>query len=180
MSITDRSRTAVAETLDRLEADHGAFEVVDKEWVVSPSWHSWTRERVEAGTLGGAGAWLRDDGGRVLLVRREGEDRWEEPGGKHEVGESLEETARREAREEAGVECELHGVAQAHRITVRCERDTGEHPPMGQLFVIFAGAVAGGEPSPREGEIETVRWWSSHPSELHYEELRRLPIPAGD
>jgi 8-oxo-dGTP diphosphatase len=49
-----------------------------------------------------------DDRGRVLLVKHGyGELNWEIPGGRGEPGESAEETARREAREEAAIELDL-------------------------------------------------------------------------
>lgn len=179
MDAADRTRRAVDAELARLEREHGGFEVVEKRWAVSERWHERTLRRAAAGALGGAGAWLVGDDGEVLLVRREGERRWEEPGGTHEPGESLEETARREVREEAGVDCELSGVAQAHRITVACEDDS-DRPALDQLFVIFRGRPAGGEPRPREGEIAAVEWWDDHPDELHYDELARLAIPAAE
>jgi 8-oxo-dGTP diphosphatase len=53
----------------------------------------------------GAATVVVDDSGRVLLVKHSyGELNWELPGGGGEAGESAEETARREMREEVGVE----------------------------------------------------------------------------
>ncbi len=49
-------------------------------------------------------------GARVLLVRRAkapGAGRWSLPGGRQRLGETVRETAVREAREEAGVEVEV-------------------------------------------------------------------------
>jgi len=45
--------------------------------------------------------------GRVLLNRLRGDDTWMLPGGTGEFGETIEETLRRELREEIGVECEV-------------------------------------------------------------------------
>lgn len=57
-----------------------------------------------------ASALIRDDQGRVLLVKR-GRDpekgRWSLPGGKAEPGEVLPETARREVLEETGLVVEV-------------------------------------------------------------------------
>ena len=56
----------------------------------------------------GAASVIRDDHGRILLVKHSyGELNWELPGGQGEAHESAEETARREAREEVGVELHI-------------------------------------------------------------------------
>jgi ADP-ribose pyrophosphatase YjhB (NUDIX family) len=180
MSVTDRSRRRVVEALDRLESEYGEFEVVEKTWDHPPEVYEAVRQRFEAGTLGGGGCWTTDDEGRVLLVRHEGEQSWSDPGGKHEPDERLEETARRETREETGVEVELADVWQAHRIEVRDEAHDAQsdRPPIHRLIVVFDGEYVSGEPRPQEGEIAEVRWWSERPDDLLYEELAEFPIPA--
>ena len=55
----------------------------------------------------------RDDEGRIWLLRRtlhEGAGRWTFPGGYVELGESVEDAARRETREELEMEIELGGL----------------------------------------------------------------------
>lgn len=49
---------------------------------------------------------MRDDEGRILVVRKQGTSRFMLPGGKIEVGETPDETAVREAHEELGVTLE--------------------------------------------------------------------------
>lgn len=53
---------------------------------------------------------VRDDDGRVLLLRRAStayaEGDWSLPGGKVDYGDTLEEAARRELREETSLECD--------------------------------------------------------------------------
>lgn len=52
----------------------------------------------------GAGIIVEDGTGRILLMRRADNGAWGIPGGMMEPGESLEDTARREVREETGLE----------------------------------------------------------------------------
>lgn len=60
-----------------------------------------------------AGIIIRDSDGRILLQRRTDNGLWGIPGGAMEPGETAEETARREVREETGLEVgglELFGI----------------------------------------------------------------------
>jgi 8-oxo-dGTP pyrophosphatase MutT (NUDIX family) len=54
--------------------------------------------------LASAGALVFDADGRLLLHRRDDNGKWSTSGGAVEPGESLEDTARRELREETGLE----------------------------------------------------------------------------
>ncbi|MDR2987142.1 MAG: NUDIX hydrolase [Nocardiopsaceae bacterium] len=86
--------------------------------------------------------------GRVLLVKQSyGLRLWALPGGMASPGETLEEAAVREVREETGLDVQLGGmVALADR------------GPL--LLAVFTGAVRGGEMRPEPGEIEELRWFS--------------------
>lgn len=58
----------------------------------------------DAGKRLGASALIRDDAGRVLLVKHSyGKLNWELPGGRVEAGESVQDAALREVREETGL-----------------------------------------------------------------------------
>lgn len=177
MTLTERSRRRVREAIEDLEADFGVERLVEDRWAVPPDEYERTRERFEAGTLGGAGAWVRNDAGEVLLVRREGYDAWQEPSGKHEPGEMLAETARREVREETGVDAALRSVALAQVVETVDEADP-DRPAIARLVLVFGADYLGGEPRPEPGEIAAVRWFSDHPEDLLYEALERLPIPG--
>lgn len=55
-------------------------------------------------------AFIQDEDGRILMIRRTDNDRYAIPGGQLELGETLAQAAVREVQEETGVECEVTGV----------------------------------------------------------------------
>jgi ADP-ribose pyrophosphatase YjhB (NUDIX family) len=55
-------------------------------------------------------AFIQDDEGRILMIRRTDNDLYAIPGGQLELGETLAQAAVREVREETGIECEIIGV----------------------------------------------------------------------
>jgi ADP-ribose pyrophosphatase YjhB (NUDIX family) len=165
----------VSDTLARLRNDYDTVPTRRQEWRVSAETYEATRERAEAGTVGGAGAWAtreRDGQPEALVVRDSDADGWSEPAGKQEPGESLETTARREVREETGVEVEIDGVLLATRAIHR----HGDRPPLHRLVVVFDARYSGGETRPRPDEIEAVEWVREHPDELRYPAVGTFPI----
>lgn len=175
-ALTDASERRVDDWLEDLEATYGDVESVQKTWELSDAEYESTRDRVQRGTNGGAGVWLARNDGAVLLVRNEGDDGWADPGGKREAGESFEEAARREVREEANVECRLHDVTDARVLELVHESD-GDAPTLWSLIVIFAGEYVSGEPRPRDGEIAQVRWFDETPDDVLYPAVAERPIP---
>lgn len=178
MSLTRRTKRAVDDALGRLREEYGAFDCVEKTWTVDREEYDAVRERFRAGTVGGAGAWIRDGDGRALMVRHEGEESWSDPGGKGEPGESLEETARREVREESGVRCSLTGVLQAHVVKIVCRGDKSgaNRDSLYRLIVIFDAAYESGIVRPREGEIAEARWMTEMPENVLYDEVAEFPL----
>jgi 8-oxo-dGTP diphosphatase len=72
--------------------------------------------------LVGVGALIHDREGRILLIKRRFEPnkgRWSLPGGLLETGETLMEAARREVREELGVEIEVEELFQVSEEIIR-------------------------------------------------------------
>jgi len=177
VSRTERSRERVEAALGRLRDDWDVRRVVETEWPVAPATYDAAVERFEAGTLGGAGAAVARRDGAVLLVRETEKDGWSDPGGKDEPGESLAAAARREAREEAGVDPELVGVELAER-AVHVDRTDPDRPPLHRLVVVFRARHAGGEPRANEPGVEAARWFHDRPDTLLYDALADLPIPA--
>jgi ADP-ribose pyrophosphatase YjhB (NUDIX family) len=99
----------------------------------------------------------------VLLIRRgkpPGEGQWSLPGGKQELGETAEQAARRELREETGLRCgPLTMVAHADSIT----RDEAGRITYHYTILDFAGRYEGGEAIP--GDDASACAWAS-PAQL--------------
>lgn len=94
--------------------------------------------------LGGFVVLRRDD--RVLLALGDyGRKLWGLPGGLVEEGESAEQAAVRETREETGYDVELGGLVAVS--------DPGRI-----VLQIFAATIVGGVERPEPGEIAELRW----------------------
>ena len=100
-------------------------------------------KRVEAA----GGAVLR--GGEVLLVHRPRYDDWTLPKGKLDPGESFEDAALREVREETGLSCTLGEELPATEY-----RDNKGRP---KLVRYWAMEACGGEFKAND-EVDEVRW----------------------
>jgi len=97
----------------------------------------------------GALVWRED---KILLVKRgkpPAKGEWSLPGGAQELGETIEETARREVREETGCEIgELTFLGAFDSI----ERDANGEVLYHFTLVDFEAEWVAGEPSPGEAE----------------------------
>ena len=91
--------------------------------------------------------------GKYLLVQeaRKCRGKWNLPAGHLDIGETILDAARREAKEESGLETELTGICQI-----------GNRKMADQVFVtvIFTAKQIGGEITVDEDEIMDVRWFS--------------------
>lgn len=92
---------------------------------------------------------LVTNGQRLLLVKQNyGQRLWALPGGLSEPGEQLAETARREVREETGLDVEIGDlVAVADRGFI--------------VLFVFAAHSDGGDPVPQDAEIDAIGWFSA-------------------
>ena len=118
--------------------------------------------RIAEGHLTGSAITVSEDGCRVLLLRHRKLERWLQPGGHAEPGESTgEEVALREATEETGIRgLRLHPEAprpidvDVHRIPARPGEPAHAHLDLRYLVVAPAGAVA----APDLVELHAARW----------------------
>ncbi|MCM3633637.1 MULTISPECIES: NUDIX hydrolase [Paenibacillus] len=114
-----------------------------------------------SGKLMGAAAVILDQEDRVLLVKHSyGKNNWDLPGGKSEINESAQETAKREALEEIGLEVT---VGQLTGIYYDAEYDMHH-------FVFTAATRENDMPKPSSPEI----------LECGYFSVEDLPKPISD
>lgn len=111
------------------------------------------------------GSVVEVDGG-VMLCRRAIEPRsgyWTLPAGYMELGETVEEGARREAREEAGADIALHGILGVFSIA-----------RLGQVQVMFRAALAtpGYAPGPESLDVRVFRWGDIPWEEIAFPSVR--------
>lgn len=109
-----------------------------------------------------AGTVVTDDQGRLLCLYSEVRDEWETPGGAGDPGETPAETARRETREETGVEVELLDVLHARFMEVDLgEPETLPIPVVGFTARPVGGDQLQGEAIENHDEISDLAWFSS-------------------
>ncbi len=110
----------------------------------------------------GAGVFIRDGRGRVLLVRRADSGNWTLPGGMQEIGETITQTAVREVGEETGLQIRLTGLIGIYTDPGHVMAyDDGQVRQ--EFVVLFSGQITGGSQS-HSDESTGLIW--AHPAEL--------------
>lgn len=131
----------------------------------------WARRRVvrtlaPSFTVGAICLIERSDGA-LLLVRQSYRQRWGVPGGLLKRGETPEDAARREVREEVGLDVELIG-----------EPAVVVEPVPRRIDIVFRARPVGADqpaPAPSSPEITEVRWFSAQDlPELQFETTTAL------
>lgn len=108
----------------------------------------------------GAGVIVEDGAGRALLQRRSDNGGWDYAGGSMELGEEIEETARRELLEETGLTArrlELLGVFSGEAMHYI-------YPNGDEVYnvdVVFICRDYAGELTPQAGEVDKLRFFDA-------------------
>ncbi|MBN6037355.1 NUDIX hydrolase [Amycolatopsis sp. 195334CR] len=111
-------------------------------------------------------AFIQDDEGRILMIRRTDNDLYSIPGGQLELGETLTETAVREVREETGIECEVTGLIGIYSNPNHViAYDDGEVRQ--EFSICFRACPVGGTVSPSDESKEVLWVLSSEAAQLN-------------
>lgn len=111
----------------------------------------------------------RDDTGRILLVRDTDTGQWMTIGGAVEVDEPPEDAARREAREEAGIQVDLGEILDVvGGPGFRIRYPNGDETAY--VSTVYSATVVNGTPAPDGDETTDVKWFT--PTELAGLDLR--------
>lgn len=104
-----------------------------------------------------------DSLGRLLLIHKVDNDLWALPGGGHDAGESIVQTAVREVKEETGIDVEIVALVGTYTDPRHVMAyDDGEVRQ--QFSLCFVGRPIGGEAQEDGTETKAVRWVT--PSEI--------------
>ncbi len=180
---THHNRAEVDRRLDRLREEYDpAVRELDREFpaeVFDP-----LLEKAADGYTGGGYAWVvrqpeaapaltesmpddaTEDRPHVLLILHRGDDdpAWTLPGGTREDGETYEEAAVREVREETGIDATLDAPYLALR--ERCRPEDGDDVCVHGLWVYFDATYDGGSIDVQPGELRGAAWFVDPPDRL--------------
>lgn len=132
-------------------------------------------------SAGGVTFRLRDDNGFDPAVIRTQEGRWQLPKGWVEPGESREDAARREVREEAGIDAEVVGPLGTIDYWFRSTYDP--QPVRVHKYVhFFLLRALGGSTDDHDDEVQEARWADIGEAQamLAFPDERRMVAQAQD
>jgi len=108
------------------------------------------------------------DGDKIVVVKRKwdpGKGRWSIPGGLLELGEKIRDGAKREVKEETGLETEIDGLIDVEE---NISYDINNKIRFHYVLVDFFGHPTGGNLRPAT-DAEDVRW-------VYLNEIDELPV----
>lgn len=169
-----QARLGASRELNALRERFGMYDLVEERTVNEPELYEGGLEIVEEyGMLADAGAIVRDEDGRVLLIRHAEADGWGHPSGMYEGESSLVETAEREVRESTGVEATVTGfryVREKHIVRdVEREVEPGDllPPSYPMVTVIFTAEGSGDASAADADEVLEARWFDEPPADVN-------------
>lgn len=134
------------------------------------------------GIMVAVGAVIEDGEGRILLVKHRPErggywqGRWICPGGRLELGESIEAGIKREVKEETGLEIELTEALVPFERVVKADGKTQLHV----IYIDHKARLRGGELKPGSDVAEAIwvdkKRLSQIWDELHWDTQRLMKI----
>lgn len=131
-------------------------------WVSRRRFQTIAQRVSENGLPYGAHAVVTDEQGALLLVRHRDVDMWVLPGGEVDDDEPFEVAARRELREEAGIDATLHGLALLGRV----EFHSDGHSTWGVLPIYEARPASTSlTVEDPDDEIVEARWFETLPED---------------
>lgn len=108
---------------------------------------------------------IRDESGRILLIHKVDNDLWALPGGGHDPGERITDTAIRETQEETGLTVEIVRLVGTYTNPQHViAYDDGEVRQ--QFSLCFEAKWIGGNPREDGSETKAVKWVA--PTELDH------------
>ncbi len=107
---------------------------------------------------------VTDDEGRVLVIQRRDNGKWQIPGGILELDESPQAGARREVLEETGVQIDPYRLTGVYK-----------NNAVGVVALVFRGVVIGGQAGPTE-ESAAVEWWEPARVEAEMDEMFAIRV----
>lgn len=185
----DINREIVADHLATLRETYGDLPIEEVRDEIAAKRFESVREDFRDGYVGGAYAWVvrrpeqrseltesmsaeaRDDRRRALMILSRGSDRWGLPGGGLESGETFDETAVREVREETGIDCRPIAPFLVERVRAV---SAGDHDDvLHGLRVFFDAEYEGGTVSIQPGELAGAAWFAEPPAAMRPENEQR-------
>lgn len=159
--LASEARQEAEQVYHRLTEDHGDYVEYETSRRVSRSRFRTVAGRIERqGLPFGAHTLAYRPDGRLLLVKQDAIDQWVLPGGEVDPDEGFREGARRELREEAGIDVSYDGLGILGQVRFRCD----DHETWGVL-PIYEGEAQSAETSVQDpdDEVTAARWFDDLP-----------------